>query len=99
MMVVRGFDLRLTIFIKSSDCIWLAASAGLIISEATSISDQGHGWPWAPRIYKPDHVEGWKKVTAAVHAKGGAMFCQLWHMGRVTHSSLHGLQPLAPSGT
>ena len=55
------------------------------------------GWAWAPRIYKPEHVEGWKKVTQAVHEVDGTIFCQLWHMGRVTHSTFHGLQPVGPS--
>jgi 2,4-dienoyl-CoA reductase-like NADH-dependent reductase (Old Yellow Enzyme family) len=73
------------------------AGAGLVITEATVISDGGMGWAWAPRIYKPEHVEGWKKVTKAVHEVDGKIFCQLWHMGRVTHSSFHGLQPSGPS--
>ena len=55
------------------------------------------GWAWAPRIYNQDHIDGWKKVTQAVHDVDGKIFCQLWHMGRVTHSTFHGLQPVGPS--
>lgn len=73
------------------------ASAGLIISEATVISEQGNGWSGAAAIYKPEHVSGWAKVTSAVHQKGGVIFCQLWHMGRVTSSKFHGLQPVSAS--
>jgi N-ethylmaleimide reductase len=63
------------------------ASAGLIISEATQISQQGQGYPATPGIHSPEQVEGWKKVTQAVHAKDGKIFLQLWHVGRVSHSS------------
>jgi N-ethylmaleimide reductase len=62
------------------------ASAGLIISEATSISEQGIGWLNTPGIYTPEQVEGWKKVTQAVHQAGGKIFLQLWHCGRASHS-------------
>lgn len=75
------------------------ASAGLIISEATQISHQGQGYPATPGIYSDEQVAGWKKVTDAVHAAGGKMFIQLWHVGRISHSSLQpnaGL-PVAPS--
>lgn len=75
------------------------ASAGLIITEATQISQQGMGYPGTPGIYSNAQVEGWKKVTAAVHAKGGLIFMQLWHVGHISHSSLqpgHAL-PVAPS--
>lgn len=65
------------------------ASAGLIISEATSISELGHGWLGAPSIRTQDNVAGWKKVTEAVHEKGGLIYLQLWHMGRQSHSSFH----------
>jgi N-ethylmaleimide reductase len=77
--------------------LFSVAGAGLLISEGTIVSEQGMGWAWAPRIYKDEHIEGWKKVTQAVHEADGKIFCQLWHMGRVTHSSFHGLQPLGPS--
>jgi N-ethylmaleimide reductase len=65
------------------------ASAGLIISEATQISTLGIGYRFTPGIHTPEQVEGWKKVTRAVHEKGGAMFLQLWHVGRVSHPSFH----------
>ncbi|SFB76325.1 alkene reductase [Tropicimonas isoalkanivorans] len=64
------------------------ASAGLIISEATQISAMGKGYIDTPGIYTPEHVAGWKKITAAVHAAGGRIFCQLWHVGRISHVSL-----------
>jgi N-ethylmaleimide reductase len=75
------------------------ASAGLIISEATQISPLGKGYPATPGIYSDDQVAGWRKVTEAVHAKGGHMVCQLWHVGRISHTSLHPLEglPVAPS--
>lgn len=73
------------------------SSAGLLISEGTIISKQGMGWAGAAAIYEPQHVEGWKKVTKAVHDADGLIFCQLWHMGRVCHPIFHDLQPIAPS--
>lgn len=75
------------------------ASAGLIISEATQISPTGKGYAWTPGIYSQEQVTGWKLVTEAVHAKGGAIFAQLWHVGRISHPSLqpNGIQPVAPS--
>jgi len=74
------------------------ASAGLIISEATPISPQGIGYPAIPCIYNAEHVEGWKKVTAAVHAHNGHIFLQLWHVGRISHPDYHnGKLPVAPS--
>ncbi|OJX13096.1 MAG: alkene reductase [Caedibacter sp. 37-49] len=75
------------------------ASAGLIISEATQISQQGQGYPCTPGIHTADQVEGWKLVTDAIHAKGGKIFLQLWHVGRISHSSYQtdGLPPVAPS--
>lgn len=63
------------------------ASAGLIISEATQISQQGQGYPATPGIHSPEQVAGWKLVTDAVHRKGGKIFLQLWHVGRISHSS------------
>ncbi|RJF93911.1 alkene reductase [Sphingomonas cavernae] len=65
------------------------ASAGLIISEATGISQQGLGWPYAPGLWNAEQTEGWKPVTEAVHQAGGHIFAQLWHMGRVVHSSFN----------
>lgn len=75
------------------------ASAGLIISEATVISERGIGYPNTPGIYTGAQVEGWKKVTAAVHEADGRIFLQLWHCGRVGHSSLYadGGRAVAPS--
>lgn len=75
------------------------ASAGLIISEATQISQQGQGYPATPGIHSPEQIEGWKLVTQAVHAAGGHIFLQLWHVGRISHPSLqpHGAAPVAPS--
>lgn len=74
------------------------ADAGLIITEATAISPQGHGWLNAPGIWTDAQEEGWKAVTNAVHAKGGRIFLQLWHMGRVSHPDfLEGKMPVAPS--
>ncbi|MDB5690905.1 MAG: NADH:flavin oxidoreductase [Sphingomonas bacterium] len=75
------------------------ASAGLIISEATGISSEGLGWPYAPGIWNDAQVEGWRKVTTAVHDAGGRIVLQLWHMGRVVHSSLSGVQPVSSSAT
>lgn len=66
-----------------------ASKGGLLISEATQISRQGKGYPAAPGIHSNEQVAGWKLVTEAVHAKGGLIFLQLWHVGRVSHSSLH----------
>ncbi len=75
------------------------ASAGLIISEGTQISRQGQGYAWTPGIFTADQIAGWKKVTDAVHQKGGKMFAQLWHVGRVSHTSLqeNGQAPVSPS--
>ncbi len=75
------------------------ASAGLIVSEATQISPFGKGYLNTPGIYTRDHVQGWRKVTDAVHAKGGRIFLQLWHVGRISHTSLlpGGASPVAPS--
>jgi N-ethylmaleimide reductase len=75
------------------------ASAGLIITEGTQISPQGQGYAWTPGIHTPEQVEGWNKVTAAVHRAGGRIFAQLWHVGRLSHVSLQpgGAAPLAPS--
>jgi N-ethylmaleimide reductase len=75
------------------------ASAGLIISEASQISQQGQGYIWTPGVYSEAQVEGWRKVTDAVHGAGGLIFIQLWHVGRVSHVSLQpgGAAPVAPS--
>lgn len=74
------------------------AGAGLILSEATSISPQGVGYPNTPGIWCHAHVEGWKKITQAVHDRGGKIFLQLWHVGRVSDPEhLNGEIPVAPS--
>ncbi|MBA3967574.1 MAG: alkene reductase [Nitrospirales bacterium] len=75
------------------------ASAGLIISEATQVSQQGQGYPGTPGIHSPEQVEGWKLVTKAVHQAGGRIFLQLWHVGRISHTSHqpNGSLPVAPS--
>lgn len=75
------------------------ASAGLIISEATGISRQGLGWPFAPGLWNDAQVAGWKPVTDAVHGAGGRIVAQLWHMGRQVHSSVIGEQPVSASAT
>jgi N-ethylmaleimide reductase len=75
------------------------ATAGLIVTEATPISAMGHGYPFLPGIYTDEQVAGWKKVTEAVHAKGGKIVLQLWHVGRISHPSLlpNNVLPVAPS--
>jgi len=75
------------------------ASAGLIITEATQISPLGKGYPATPGIYSPEQTVAWKEIVTAVHAKGGSIVAQLWHVGRISHSSLHPEQgvPEAPS--
>ncbi|MBA2935438.1 alkene reductase [Sphingomonas sp. CGMCC 1.13654] len=75
------------------------ASAGLIISEATGISREGLGWPYAPGLWGDEQVEAWKPVTDAIHAAGGRIVAQLWHMGRIVHSSVTGQQPVSSSAT
>lgn len=73
--------------------------AGLMVTEGTQIEPRGQGYAWTPGIYSPAQIEGWKKVTKAVHAKGSIIFAQLWHVGRVSHTSLqpNGAAPVAPS--
>lgn len=74
------------------------ASAGLIISEATSVAPMGVGYPNTPGIWSPEQTAAWKQITEAVHATGGKMFLQLWHVGRVSDPSyLDGALPVAPS--
>lgn len=74
------------------------ATAGLILSEATSVTPMGVGYPDTPGIWSDAQVEGWKLVTKAVHEKGGRIFLQLWHVGRISHPSyLDGALPVAPS--
>jgi len=75
------------------------ASAGLIVTEATQISPEGKGYVGTPGIHSPEQVAAWKKVTDAVHATGGRIVVQLWHVGRISHVSLQpeGGAPVAPS--
>lgn len=74
------------------------ATAGLIVAEGTQISPLGQGYAWTPGIYSAAQIAGWKKVTDAVHAKGGTIFAQLWHVGRVTHpENIGGAQPISSS--
>ncbi|MCL4169420.1 UNVERIFIED_CONTAM: hypothetical protein GTU68_002914, partial [Idotea baltica] len=74
------------------------ASAGLIISEATSVNPMGVGYPDTPGIWSDEQVEGWRLVTDAVHAKGGRILLQLWHVGRISDPLyLGGALPVAPS--
>ncbi|MFQ6690094.1 alkene reductase, partial [Bordetella pertussis] len=64
------------------------ASAGLIITEATAISHQGQGYADVPGLYAPEQLAGWRRVTDAVHAAGGTIVVQLWHVGRISHTTL-----------
>jgi len=75
------------------------ATAGLMISEATSVSPGGYGYPSTPGIHTVEQVQGWRKVTSAVHAAGGHIFLQLWHVGRISHPVFQrdGALPVAPS--
>ena len=75
------------------------AAAGLIISEATGISREGLGWPYAPGLWTDAQGEGWKPVVEAVHEAGGRIVAQLWHMGRMVHPSVSGVQPVSASAT
>jgi N-ethylmaleimide reductase len=74
------------------------ASAGLIVTECTQVSDQAHGIIRCPGIHRRDQIEGWRRVTAAVHAAGGRIYCQIWHCGRVAHPEMRGGElPVGPS--
>src|SRR5512137_1649891 len=74
------------------------ASAGLIISEATSVTPMGVGYPDTPGIWSKEQIDGWEQITRAVHAAGGHILLQLWHVGRISHPIyLGGAQPIAPS--
>jgi N-ethylmaleimide reductase len=75
------------------------ASAGLLITEAAAISPQGQGYADVPGLYGTEQLDGWKRITDAVHEADGKIVVQLWHVGRVSHTSLqpHGQAPVAPS--
>src|SRR6476469_7252148 len=73
-------------------------SAGLLITEGTTISEEANGWNESPGIYTDEMTAAWKHTTSAVHQKGGVIFLQLWHTGRASHSSFHNGKPaVAPS--
>jgi len=69
------------------------ASAGLIVTECTQVSDQGHGIMRCPGLHREDQIAGWRSVTNAVHSAGGRIYCQLWHCGRVAHPDMRGGEP------
>lgn len=73
--------------------------AGFMVTEGTQIEPRGQGYAWTPGIHSAEQILGWRKVTDAVHAEGGTIFAQLWHVGRVSHTSLqpNGEAPVAPS--
>jgi 2,4-dienoyl-CoA reductase-like NADH-dependent reductase (Old Yellow Enzyme family) len=74
------------------------ASAGLILSEATSVTPMGVGYPHTPGIWSREQADGWRAITGAVHAAGGRIFMQLWHVGRISDPMyLDGAAPVAPS--
>jgi N-ethylmaleimide reductase len=74
------------------------SSAGMILTEATAVTPQGVGYPNTPGIWNDEQVAGWRKITDAVHARGGTILCQLWHVGRISDPSfLDGQPPVAPS--
>jgi N-ethylmaleimide reductase len=76
-----------------------ATDGGLIIAEATQISQQGQGYPQTPGIYTPEQIAAWRTVTETVKSRGGIIFLQLWHVGRISHPSFQkdGALPVAPS--
>ncbi len=76
-----------------------ASAGGLVITEATDICEEARGYPGAPGIYSQEQIEGWRAVAGAIHAKGGIAVMQIWHTGRVSHSSMQpgGKRPVAPS--
>lgn len=75
------------------------SSAGFMVTEGIQIEPRGQGYAWTPGLYSAEQIEGWKHVTQAVHEEGGVIFAQLWHVGRVSHTSLqpNGDAPVAPS--
>ena len=76
------------------------AGAGLILSEATGITQEGLGWPYAPGIWSDAQVDAWRPIVKAVHDRGGKIVCQIWHMGRMVHPDfLGGAKPVSSSAT
>ena len=74
------------------------AGAGFMVTEGTQIEPRGQGYAWTPGIHSAEQIAGWRTVTGAVHDQGGIIFAQLWHVGRVSHTSLQpdGAAPVAP---
>ena len=96
----RSVDVHVPVAALKADYYAQRAGAGLIIAEATGITQEGSGWPAAPGIWSDEQVEAWKPVTHAVHEAGGRIVLQLWHMGRLVHSDfLNGAQPVSASAT
>jgi N-ethylmaleimide reductase len=96
----RAHGVHVPITALKADYYAQRASSGLIIAEATGISQEGLGWPAAPGIWSTDQVEAWKPVTDAVHHADGRIILQLWHMGRLVHPDfLGGAQPVSSSAT
>jgi 2,4-dienoyl-CoA reductase-like NADH-dependent reductase (Old Yellow Enzyme family) len=96
----RSVDAHVPVTTLKAEYYSQRASAGLIIAEATGISQEGLGWPSAPGIWSNEQVEAWKPVTAAVHEAGGKIVLQLWHMGRLVHPDfLGGAAPVSSSVT
>ena len=96
----RSVDAHVPVTALKAEYYSQRASAGLIIAEATGISQEGLGWPSAPGIWSNEQVEAWKPVTAAVHEAGGKIVLQLWHMGRLVHPDfLGGAAPVSSSVT
>ena len=96
----RSVDAHVPVSELKAEYYGQRAEAGLIIAEATGITQEGLGWPSAPGIWSDDQVEAWKPVTDEVHARGGRIILQLWHMGRLVHSDfLDGAQPVSASAT
>lgn len=96
----RSRDVHVPLSDLKADYYSQRATAGLLIAEATGISQEGLGWPSAPGIWSDEQVEAWMPVTAAVHEAGGRIILQLWHMGRVVHSDfLGGASPVSSSAT
>ncbi|HEY0183263.1 MAG TPA: alkene reductase, partial [Rhodopila sp.] len=74
------------------------ASAGLIVTECTQVSDQAHGVIRAPGLHRADQITAWRRITDAVHTAGGHIYCQIWHCGRVAHPDMRGGEmPVGPS--
>ena len=96
----RSIDQHVPVTELKAEYYGQRADAGLIIAEATGITQEGLGWPSAPGIWSDEQVEAWKPVTDEVHARGGRIILQLWHMGRLVHPDfLGGAQPVSASAT